>query len=97
MEVDEQSKPYVTINTHQGLYQYQRLPYGIASAPALWQRAMDQVLQGLSGVQCYIDDIILTGKTEEEHLTTMDQVLTRLEENGLKANKEKCTLDTKLQ
>ena len=66
MEVDEESKPYVTINTHRGLYQYQRLPYGIASAPELWQRAMDQ----------------------EEHLEIMDQVLTRLEENWLRANKK---------
>ena len=90
MEMDEESKPYVTINTHRGLYQYQRLPYGIASAPALWQGAMDQVLQGLNGVHCYIDDIILTGRTEEEHLETMDQVLTMLEENGLRENKEKC-------
>lgn len=67
MEVDEASKPYVTINTHRGLYQYQRLPYGIASAPALWQRAMDQVLQGIEGVQCYIDNIIISGKEKEEH------------------------------
>jgi len=66
------------------------MPYGIASAPALWQREMDQVLQGISGVQCYIDGIIITGKTEQEHLKTMDQVLIRLEENRLKANKDKC-------
>ena len=48
MKVEEQSKPYVTVNTHCGLYQYQRLPYGVASAPAVQTRATDQV----PGVQC---------------------------------------------
>ena len=60
--------PYVTINTHQGLYQYTRLPFGIASAPAIFQRLMETILQGIPGVVCYIDDILVTGKNEEEHL-----------------------------
>ena len=51
---------------------------------------MDQVLQGISGAQCYLDDIIVTGKTLEEHLATLDQVLQRLEEYGLKVNQAKC-------
>ena len=48
---------------------------------------MDQVLQG---VQCYLDDIIVTGRTREEHLKALDKVLGRQEEHGLKANREKC-------
>ena len=51
---------------------------------------MDQVLQGIPGVQCYLDDIIVTGRTREEHLKALDKVLGRLEEHGLKANREKC-------
>ena len=90
MEVEEESKTFLTVNTHRGLYQYQRLPYGVASAPAVWQRAMDQVLQGIPGVQCYRDDIIVTDRTREEHLKALDKVLGRLEEYGLKANREKC-------
>ena len=64
--LDEDSRKYVTINTHKGLYQYTRLPFGIASAPAVFQRTMDTMLQGIDGVACYIDDIIIT--TEEEVL-----------------------------
>jgi acetyl/propionyl-CoA carboxylase alpha subunit len=90
MEVEE-SKPYLTINTTRGLYQYQRLPYGVASAPAIWQCAMDQVLQGITHTVLYasMDDIIVTGKNKEEHLRTLNELLQRLEVNGLKANKEK--------
>ena len=90
MEVDEQSRPLLTINTTHGLYQYQRLPYGVASAPAIWQRAMDQILQGIPGVFCYLGDIIVTGSTLKEHLGRLATVLERLEEYGLKANREKC-------
>jgi len=90
MEVEEHSRPFITINTARGLYQYHRLPYGVASAPAIGQRAMDQILQGIPGVFCYLDDIIATGSTMEEHLERLVVVLKRLEEYGLKANREKC-------
>ena len=58
MLLDEESRQYVTINTHLGLYQYTRLPFGVASAPAMFQKAMDMILEGLPGVICYIDDIL---------------------------------------
>ena len=73
------SKEYLTINTHLGLYQYTRLPFGVASAPALFQRAMDIILQGISGVICYIDDILISGESDEQHLDRLDEVLKRLE------------------
>ncbi|VDI51047.1 Hypothetical predicted protein [Mytilus galloprovincialis] len=52
LEMKEESKKYLTINTHRGLYQYNRMLFGVASAPAIWQRTIDQILQGLTGVQC---------------------------------------------
>lgn len=91
MEFEEHWRPLLIINRTGGLYQYQRIPYGVASAPAIWQRAMDQISQGISGVFCYLDDIIVTGSTMEElneHLVT---VLKGLEEYGFKANREKCS------
>ncbi len=80
----------LTIITHKGLYWYRRLPFGITSAPAVFQRAMGQILSGLSGVQCYLDDILVTGKTDEEHLTNLDATLKRLEDYGLRVRKSKC-------
>ncbi|KAJ8346761.1 hypothetical protein SKAU_G00281620 [Synaphobranchus kaupii] len=90
MEMEESSQKYLTINTTKGLYQYNRLVFGISSAPAIWQRAMDQVLQGIPGTQCYLDDIIVTGADDETHLVNLQAVLSRLEEYGLRANKDKC-------
>lgn len=90
MEMEEDSKVFLTINTIKGLYRYNRLVFGVASAPAIWQRAMDQVLQGVPGTQCYLDDIIVTGSTDTEHLANLKQVLKRLEEYGLRARRDKC-------
>ncbi|XP_041931246.1 LOW QUALITY PROTEIN: uncharacterized protein K02A2.6 [Alosa sapidissima] len=90
MEMEEDSKKFLTINTIKVLYRYNRLVFGVASAPAIWQRAMDQVLQGVPGTQCYLDDIIVTGATDTEHLENLRQVLKRLEDYGLRARRDKC-------
>ena len=58
--LDDSAKKLITINTHLGLYCYTRLPFGVSSAPAIFQRTMDIVLQGLPRVMCYLDDILIT-------------------------------------
>nr|XP_039254269.1 uncharacterized protein K02A2.6-like [Styela clava] len=50
LEVDEDCKHLLTLNTHRGLYRVNRMVYGIASAPAIWQRVLEQILQGLPKV-----------------------------------------------
>ena len=70
LPLDEQSRKFVVINTHKGLFRYTRLPYGIASAPGIFQRVMENLFQGLPGVAVYLDDILIAGGTELEHLTT---------------------------
>ena len=90
MQVDEKARALLTIVTHKGLYRYCRLPFGITSAPALFQHVMDQILCGLAGVQCYLDDILVTGKTEQEHLKNLDATLQQLEEYGLRVHRSTC-------
>ncbi|PFX12679.1 Uncharacterized protein K02A2.6 [Stylophora pistillata] len=90
LEMEEDSRKYLTINTHMGLFQYNRLVFGITSAPAIWQRTIDQVLEGTSGTSCILDDMIITGKSDEEHLANLEEVLRRLQFHGLRANKAKC-------
>ena len=94
LPLDNKSKEYATVNTHRGLFRYNRLPYGISSAPAIFQRTMENILQDIPGVAVYLDDIILAGATKAKHLETLDLVLDRLEEAGLRLKREKCTFLT---
>jgi hypothetical protein len=72
-----------------GLFQYNRLVFGITSAPAIWQRTMDQILEGTSGISCILDDMIVMGKSDAEHMANLEEVLRRLHHHGLGANKSK--------
>ena len=91
MILEESSRKFVTLNTHRGLYQLTRLPFGVASAPALFQRVMDTVLQGIDKTICYIDDILVTGSTVEEHLQNLESVFKRLQQYGIQAKRAKCS------
>ncbi|KAM7288053.1 uncharacterized protein ISCGN_031742 [Ixodes scapularis] len=88
--VHPESQPYLTINTHKGLFRVKRLAFGIASAPALFQKIMDSLLAGIQGVTCYLDDILVTGKTAGDHLKNLEQVLKKLSDKGVRVKKEKC-------
>ena len=70
MEVEEESKKLLTINTSQGLFHYHRLLFGVASNAAIWQRTIEQVLDGIQS-WCILDDMVITGKTDGEHLQNL--------------------------
>jgi hypothetical protein len=90
IQLEDSSKPLTTITTHKGLYRFNRLPYGIASAPAIFQRTMESLLQNIPQVVVYIDDILITGKTNKEHLENLEEVLRRLEQAGARLKRDKC-------
>ena len=90
LPLEDDSKQYVVINTLRGLFRYTRLPFGISSAPGIFQRVIKSTLQGHDGVIVYLDDILVTGSTEQEHLKALDEVLSRLSKAGLRVKRSKC-------
>nr|XP_049466096.1 uncharacterized protein K02A2.6-like [Anopheles coluzzii] len=90
VQIDKEYRPLLTINTHRGLYHYNRLPPGIKIAPAAFQQLIDTMLAGLSGVCGYMDDLIIGGLTDEDHDKTLGQVLKRIEEFGFTLRADKC-------
>ena len=89
LSLDNDSRPYTTINTHRGLFRYTRLPFGVDAAPAIFQRTMESLLGDLRHVCIYLDDILVTGESEAAHLQNLAAVLKRLEYAGVRLKREK--------
>ncbi|GBN93715.1 Retrovirus-related Pol polyprotein from transposon 17.6 [Araneus ventricosus] len=68
------------------------MPFGLRNAPATFERLMDTVLRGLSSEAylVYLDDIIIIGRTFEEHLNNLRKVFKRLQKANLKLSPKKC-------
>ena len=90
LKVDSESSEYLTLNTHKGLYKYTKLAYGVKSSPKLFQRVMDEILQGVPSCVCKQDDILIGGRDEEENLKILEDVLTRLGRHNVHLKLEKC-------
>ena len=90
LQLEAESKQYTTINTHKGLFQYNRLPYGVSSAPGIFQRNMENLLQNIPYVIVRVDDILVSGANDDDHLRNLEEVLKRLAEAGLRLKKGKC-------
>ncbi|XP_054287577.1 uncharacterized protein K02A2.6-like [Macrosteles quadrilineatus] len=90
MEVEPSAQQYLIISTHKGFFKYKRLPFGIKIATGVFQCKMDQVLAGLHGVACLLDDVIVTAPTREEHIERVKEVLRRFQESGIRVQTSKC-------
>ena len=90
LELDDEAKQLCVVNTPFGLYRYNRMCFGIASGPAQFQRCMDSLTQDLPGVAAYLDDLIITGRTEEEHWTNLTNLLSSLQKHGFRLRLDKC-------
>ena len=83
----KESRLLTTLITPYGHFCFNKLPFGIASAPEVFQRRMNDILSGLPGVLCHVDDILVFGATPEEHNRRFQVVLERIKET---LNAEKC-------
>ena len=89
-----EGKEYTAFATRQGLFHWNVMSFGLCNAPATFQRLMDRVLSNLNWKSClvYLDDILVIGKTVEETMSRLEQVLGRLRDAGLKLKPSKCSL-----
>jgi len=92
IELEPGEGPKTAFSTKQGHWEYRRLPFGLKTAGATFQRIMNSVLSGLTGTRCflYLDDILLYPKSLVEHNVKLREVLDRLRMYKLKLQPEKC-------
>ncbi len=76
--------------THNGLFRFCRVPFGLVSAPSAFQKMMTTILAGLPGVQAYLDDVICYCATQQDHDANLRRVLHALKDAGLTLNTHKC-------
>lgn len=90
VEVDDALKELLTINTHRGLFSYNHLPFGVKSAPGIFQQIMDSLIAGLDGCAAYLDDVVVTGRTIEEHIANLEALFERIHQFDFRVRIEKC-------
>ena len=88
--LSEDSKLLTTFIIPFGCYAFNKLPFGIASTPEIFQKRMNRILEGLDGVVCMMDDILVFGKDHDEHDNCPRKVLERLESANVTLNTSKC-------
>lgn len=82
MKLSEESSFLTTFNTPFGRYRFLRLPFGISSAQDEFQRRVDETYEGLKGVAAIVDDILVFGRTKEEHDENLRAILQRTREDS---------------
>ena len=94
VSVAEEDRHKTAFRCFLGLYQWRRVPFGLKTAPATYQRLMTHILSGYIGkfCHCFIDDVIIFSATFEEHLEHLRLVFARLKWAGIKLKPSKCTL-----
>ena len=91
IELEENSKNLTTINTTRGLYQFNRLPFGLKTSSAIFQKSMLIICEHLEGIVVYQDDILVYGHTAEELKARVEKLLKRLHKKNVVINWDKST------
>ena len=88
--LEDESSKLTTFITPFGRYRYKRLPFGISSAPEIFQRTMEHILEGEKQVVCFYDDVLVFGESQESHDKALQSCMKKTVDAGLKLNREKC-------
>ena len=94
IELDEESSKLTTFQTCFGRYKWLRLPFGLNVSSEIFQKRIFQCFSGLSGIVCIADDVVIHGKTIEEHDKNLELFLQRCRDNNVVLNKDKMVLRT---
>jgi hypothetical protein len=89
VELDN-SKRLCNINTRLGVYEYQRLPFGVKSAPGIFQAIMDKMLAGLPFATAYLDEVVVS-RSQDDHRRHLHAVFDRINEYGFRVCPGKCS------
>ena len=88
--LSEESHNLTTFITPLGRYAFNKLPFGISSAPEHFQRRMNQILAGQEGALCHMDGVLIFGHTQQEHDSRLNAASTKIQAAGLTLNTDKC-------
>ena len=89
--LDQESQECLTVNTHRGLYKPTRLQYGVHSAAGIFQREMEKRLSHVPYTIVRVDDILVSGVDDNDHMKNLTNVFQILADNGLKLKRKKCS------
>ena len=84
--LDSESQVLTTFITPYGRFCFHRLCFGISSAPEIFQRTMNKILEGVPGVICHMDDVLIHDTTREQHDQRVDEVMERIQQSGMTLN-----------
>lgn len=89
--VSDETSKILTWNTEKGLYRVLKMPFGLTCSTSIFQREMENIFKNMDFVSVFVDDIVVSGRTNQEHLENLEKVLEKLREANLTVKKEKCS------
>lgn len=94
LPMSKEAQPLTAFICHLGQYEFVKMPFGLCNAPAIYQRLMNSVLQGMLWEEClvYLDDICIMSPTVGEHIDRFERLLQRLAAAGILLKPSKCHL-----
>ena len=92
VELDEPSSLLTTFQTPFGRFRWRRLAFGLSASSEIFQKKILEAIDGLDGVECIADDVVVHGKSVEAHDRNLEAFLERCKEKGLKLNLDKLEL-----